>query len=221
MVTVRLFIDMRPAPWRRPKLRDINSRTVSSRTASSSLFSISSNRMPCSVWLPVSSAMPTRCATRRARTVENDNFSTSRTMFRNREPRTLKTLSDSSGFCKQIFRKLSEGNHNRVVSESASAPVKCRPPSNTGTSASEPPGRSIPISCCLPLGADLTIRTLPCSIINKSWHTSPSEKMRDPRSYIRWVTCSAITEISSFERSANRGTLRSVVVRLCFVASIE
>jgi len=177
MWMVRRLISMSPTPCRRPKFRETSSRTVPSRAASSSLFSGSSNRIPCGVCCPVSSASRKRCAMRRLLTVENDNSSTRLIRCRSLCPRTLKTLRASSGFCRQTLRKLSAGNRSRVVVTAASALAGYRPPSKTGTSAREFPRRSIPISCSRPSGADLNTFTVPSSTISSSWQGSPSEKI--------------------------------------------
>jgi hypothetical protein len=50
---------------------------------------------------------------------------------------------------------------------------------------------------------------------------SPSEKMTAPASKRKRVTCSAIREISSPERSVKSGTRRSVAIKFCFVDSME
>src|SRR6266481_5389883 len=81
-------------------------------------------------------------------------------------------------------------------------------------SAHELPGRSLPMSCCLPLAADLIIFTAPSSTIRNSSQASPSQKTTAPWSKRKRLTLVAIEAISSAHRSVKSGTLRNVSIGL-------
>jgi hypothetical protein len=170
IVSARLRISIRPSPCNRPRFREMSSRTVPSRAASSSLFSSNSMSTRFPSRRPWSFARWSRCAMSRPRTVENDNFSTSPSKCLSLCPNTRMTLIATFGYCMQILRKCSAGSSSTIVETTALAVEEWRPSSNTGNSAREFPARSIAINCSRPLAADLNTLTSPASTINSSWH---------------------------------------------------